>query len=968
MSENLNEEVHVIVEDATVITVPIDDTLSNSGEAADAKAVGDALALKADRSELQTAVTVNGQSADAQGKIIVTAADTKMSSSDNTTVKAKIEAVDGKTGADIPVDSSQGAQTIKQALASGATRTADQIEMSASDDTTVKAAIEAVAGDVEDVESAVNTLQNQTGADIPYQSGSAETIKQHVDGLTAGQVKTVNEVLPDASGNIDLERVPYADNLYTEDAEQVDESFLIRTTAGSGSLSDGSAWAQKLMGNREHAGYVAESITKTVSPMPRTAPAAITASISEATFLAKVDNTEGTYVFSHDGISWALESESVTISQYGITVTNDPIDGDEITVVVAESGGSYSATMTVDAATRTAPDPITASVDRDTWVGYVNTSGTYTFTYSTVWKLSNAEVDMTDYGITVTNTPIAGDEISIVYVKEVRGTITVAAPTKLVATGWNLYDHTHGYARCVKYSNTYGYAISGTYTSLGFAETPTGTQTVITPDSDGLFNVTGTGYIIVTGGNSTDTAIWTTWSDWTEGYDGSFAAYAESTVDITTIMNANFPYGLLRVGDTRDEIDFIHKQAISRISRTAYTEEARAAAAASGRAYEFDEDYIYQVRASEIVNSITIDEEYTVSEHGLEWFESSPIAVYSEILYGQNLRDKLKRDVVTISEQTLTNGQKGQVRTNIGAASQADLTSANEAIAKHETVYIGGFSTIASLSAELDSRLAVMDADQLLNIRLNFTADVAPFGNTVVYIGTLYKAALSTKYSHVMLYANSQPRPITGWRTEADGWTYGELALNNELLNVSKFTQTAITISTKSTLVTYLESVISTMGNNEDKLVRFLASADFDVFANGASYFCEIKRSSATYASCLIQAVGSKAVISGANNNGTWSFSLLNEGIKSSLATITIASINSGAGATGYKDIDIPSGYKVLALVPQYTSSGLLTASVYTQSGAATGKVRVTAYIYNQSSSAKTDENVTVQVLFKLDI
>ena len=43
MSEiNLNEVVEEVVDDATVITVPIDDTLSVSGEAADAKAVGDA--------------------------------------------------------------------------------------------------------------------------------------------------------------------------------------------------------------------------------------------------------------------------------------------------------------------------------------------------------------------------------------------------------------------------------------------------------------------------------------------------------------------------------------------------------------------------------------------------------------------------------------------------------------------------------------------------------------------------------------------------------------------------------------------------------------------------------------------------------------------------------------------------------------------------------------------------------------
>ena len=103
----------------------------------------------------------------------------------------------------------------------------------------------------------------------------------------AGKVKTVNEIGPDENGNIQVDRVPYADNLYTEDATEVDESFLIRTTGGSGSLSDGNAWAQKLEGNMSRSGYVAESIQKTVNPQPRTAPAAITASrtIRPITFL-----------------------------------------------------------------------------------------------------------------------------------------------------------------------------------------------------------------------------------------------------------------------------------------------------------------------------------------------------------------------------------------------------------------------------------------------------------------------------------------------------------------------------------------------------------------------------------------------------------------------------------------------------------------------------------------------------------
>ena len=39
MSENLNEVFTIDFADSEVITVPIDDTLSNSGEAADAAAV-----------------------------------------------------------------------------------------------------------------------------------------------------------------------------------------------------------------------------------------------------------------------------------------------------------------------------------------------------------------------------------------------------------------------------------------------------------------------------------------------------------------------------------------------------------------------------------------------------------------------------------------------------------------------------------------------------------------------------------------------------------------------------------------------------------------------------------------------------------------------------------------------------------------------------------------------------------------
>ena len=142
---DLNEEVRVTVSDANVVTVPIDTTLSNSGEAADAKAVGDALALKADKSELQNAVTVNGQAADAQGAIIVTAADTAMSDEDPTTIQDAVEAAMERTGADIPISAEPGADTIQEAVTALTGKTAQNIPMSnAADAMTISGKIAAM--------------------------------------------------------------------------------------------------------------------------------------------------------------------------------------------------------------------------------------------------------------------------------------------------------------------------------------------------------------------------------------------------------------------------------------------------------------------------------------------------------------------------------------------------------------------------------------------------------------------------------------------------------------------------------------------------------------------------------------------------------------------------------------------------------------------------------------------------------
>lgn len=329
-----------------------------------------------------------------------------------------------------------------------------------------------------------------------------------------------------------------------------------------------------------------------------------------------------------------------------------------------------SLNMTVNMATREeGQEGITAEIDRDTFVSYVSVSGTTTLTFTTEWS-----ADPEDYGITVTGTPISGDNIVVVYVKESRGTITVSNPNKFISTGWNLYNNENGkkYAHVKKYSTTYGFKIGGAYSSLEFSETVSGARTSITPAS-GYFTVPADGYVFVTGGDAT-TYIFMTWSDWTEGYEGEFEAYTESAIDLSTIM-ANFSNGLFQVGYTYDEINFSMKRAISRIERLAYTDGNIEYARNSGRAYDADENYIYLVKETEDVYVITSTGAYTASDHGNEIIEGGEVPVYVSTLYGQNLVDKLRTDVVTKSQDIVNNLTDGGTTKALSAEMGKELNS-----------------------------------------------------------------------------------------------------------------------------------------------------------------------------------------------------------------------------------------------------------------------------------------------------
>jgi len=624
MSE-LNTRVRFRVRSSQLQSVPVDDTLSIQGQAADAAAVGAALAQKADLSQV-TGIKVNGQAADQQGLIYVDGSDIPVSGEDSTLLSAAVAALQARNAANIPMSAESGAQSIADAINGSVNRAADAIPMEAESNVMVKDAIESLQGDTEDLQEDVEGLQTDVGAiqgwtaenvpytagtgapsvkakidgleartaaDIPYDTGSEDSVKDMLDDLADGRVKTVNGEEADAEGNVQLDVVPYADDLRTEDSVQIDAPFIVRTAGGAASVKTGDAQIRKLKGNSVHTGYVAE----------------------------------------------ILEMDT------------ELMEGSQITV----------------------------ALDPDVFRAYVQASAVIAMIYSTGWKIGAETVDPADYGITVTGAPTAGDMITVTYVPEERGTITPADPEELHSTGWNLFDYSNGYARVAAYGGLY--KVGGSYSTIRFATDPAGTSSPVVVDENGLFAVEEDGYILITGGNNTNTYIICCWSDWESGPTGAFEEYDESVIDLSTIMQS-LPNGLCSVWAVYDEINFTTKQIIPRVKRIAYSEAARAEAEASGLSYDFDEDYIYiEMTAQEIAaatSSFSLENQYAVDEHGIEYFTGTNVAVGTEIAYGTSLKDKLRRDVATISQQSLSSAQQKQVRTNIGAAAATDVKTISD--------------------------------------------------------------------------------------------------------------------------------------------------------------------------------------------------------------------------------------------------------------------------------------------------
>lgn len=489
--------------------------------------------------------------------------------------------------------------------------------------------------------------------------------------------------------------VGVARSIYSPTKTRDDEALLYRTTGGETSLGNGDAYLYRVGGYTQ-----LPQITPASASVQINSSSSVGVSIDDATFIAAIDNTQGTYTFSYSGSTWSLNSSDVDLNTYGITISGTPISGDNLVVIYDEivSYNYYPAEVSYS---------VTVDVNYFKWE--VNSSGAYTFEFNgSNWTLNSYSVNLASYGIAIDGTPTNGDSFTVNFTQEVIvGNIVNTLPRKFVSLGLNQFDKNTmiienatidsnnviissqgeyvAYCRVPinayksKDTNFTVYSQSGSITKLGIStQVPTMGSSILAQDGlvtyseeTSYINFTNEElnfpndvyYVVVSTTNIDDLCIHPTWS----GYmDNIYQEFTESVINLP--YSSIEPYGLVAIGNSKDYLDSVDKEYVRKNARIPYTKQNLLDVLDAGRDYIYDANYIYYTLSNLQVVTIPVsfDGEYLANDFGCEYVTGTNVPCMVKIDYQTNLVDKLRTDVLTISSQELTSSQKEQVWANLG--------------------------------------------------------------------------------------------------------------------------------------------------------------------------------------------------------------------------------------------------------------------------------------------------------------
>lgn len=555
--------------------------------------------------------------------------------------------------------------------------------------------------------------------------------------ITAGG----DTLYPDSSGNVTVSNVATANNLTAPDAQASYGDFIYRTSGGTASLDSGTANLVYVDGNSIISDRKSEEFIITTD-------LDIDITYSAEAWDESQFNITNTYVFNYvrptypsSSVStwtpnigeWKYNNNTISLSSIGIFVTGVTAP---ILNINLDAVGVLGATIV--------PSVFFPNITNDALLQFTYSEDT------SVWLLNGEETQLATYGITYSGTPINGDVITVsatygtpngiltvVYQAPEQGTITIATPTAFSATGFNQFDkntmvlnnaaffngtivQNTGTIACYcrakgGVDNGYvAYSANGAILDIGWCATiPAYNETIITENA----SVTNTlasipfnddGYVVVIVTVKDDICIH---PKWTGKADEEYKAYvAPSVITFPTVGILNgetqpLPsslYGMPRIGSVSDRLNLDTQTYIQAIGQYDYSVEnlltVQSYCAEYNTEYDYDNNNIFYVLATPQVYTVVIDSEYIVDDFGTEEFIGTTVPLSAQLLYGQNLRDKLRTDVVTISSQVLDTNQKQQINTNIGSVQKAGDTMTG-------TLYTNGNFYVKKIGAQADTSL-----------------------------------------------------------------------------------------------------------------------------------------------------------------------------------------------------------------------------------------------------------------------